>query len=301
MNGINAVLAPAAAPITTATTTFQSGAVTLRSNGSAAGHHHSNTATAANSHSNEGYAPLAGQGSSSSSCSSSSESDDHRRHTTKLSFPRGPEENNDDEEDISPCSSSAVLTVDDKTDCKRLASPNGLSFESCSSSSSLNLSHPNISTGQYTSDEFLYAVQSLEHDLDCILENRDLNPFYEDTSVAGGSKDQIMTPEEEEEECSFNVEDYLVDLDQYLDEQEQRIEMNPSDQNYSCTTLDRRILRQPDTNKTLPRNLREKNSALQRDSAIRSSVNLGKEPNGKYRVVICLGVFYYYLPSLSMR
>lgn len=308
MNNLNAVLAPA----TTPPTSSQLGAV--RGNGSAtttAHHHHNKTPTAATS--NEGYTQLSGQRGSSSSCSSSStvsssESEQdlrQNRHSTRLSFPRGIS----DHLDTSPCSSEGDFErgavgggggggggrnfPSDKTDCKY---SNCLSSEEAntSSSSSLNLSNPNINAGQYSSGDFeaaqysLYSVQSLEHDLDCILENRDLNPFYEESAARGGglSKDLRMAPEEEEEDddCEFNVEDYLVDLDQYLEEQEGR--SDTVDQN----NLDQRIiLRKPNTNRTLPRNhLRDTTttSALKRDAAIRNSVHLGpmgKEPIGELK------------------
>lgn len=64
------------------------------------------------------------------------------------------------------------------------------------------------SSGEEESDGFFYSsVPSIEKDLDSILENRDLNPYYE-----------LNDEYDNDDECEFNVEDYLVDLDQYLDE-----------------------------------------------------------------------------------
>lgn len=337
MNGINAVLAPTA-PTTTAaaastgqSTTAGATITTVRGNGSPANghhhHHHHNTPTAAVTPSNEGYTQLTGQGSSSSNSSSassssavssSSESEHDLRQSTRLTFPR--REDEEEEETLwSPYSSkvdfgapssgvaaegatksfpSVVVGDNQQSDCKysnRLSSE-----ESNTSSSSLNLSNPNITAAQYSSDDydaqFLYTVQSLEHDLDCILENRDLNPFFEDPmgmGASGGSKEDGMFAEAEGAECEFNVEDYLVDLDQYLEEQEKKSESNPGDQ--------RIILRQPNTNRTLPRNhLRqaESTTALKRDAAIRNSMHLGSEPTSEYRTV-CVS-WQYSLPK-SMR
>lgn len=303
MNVINAVLAaaPANAP---------------RSNGSVTHHQQS---TAGQSNSTEGYTALAGQGSSSCSSStvssSSLESEDRQRQNSRLSFPVEESSRCWSKEHLSPFSSKETISEEldaaaaaastshsqhsysDKTDCKYsnrgyASVEGGLSSGSAeantsSSSSSLDLSNPNINSaaGQYSSGEFncrdtnyLYSVQSLEHDLDCILENRDLNPFYEEmlTTTTGDPKD---LSERAADECDFNVEDYLVDLDQYLDEQEQTT--RESDQS-AGGTLDRRILRQPNTNRTLPRNLRDNGSSrLKRESDIRNSVHLGRGPTGK--------------------
>lgn len=301
MNVINAVLAPA--PTTAAALTGQSAGATaatittVRGNGSANGHHHHHnapTVVTVTPPSNEGYTQLTGQGSSSSSASSSSavssssESEHDLRQSARLTFPRGEEETS-----WSPYSSKVDFGAHSgvgeatksfprdrqKSDCKY---SNRLSSESNTSCSSLNLSNPNINAAQYSSDDydaqFLYTAQSLEHDLDCILENRDLNPFYEDPmglGASGGSKEHDI-PDADEDDCEFNVEDYLVDLDQYLDEQEKKSELSPSDQ--------RIILRQPNTNRTLPRNhlrLAESTTALKRDAAIRNSMHLGREPTGE--------------------
>lgn len=319
MNVINAVLA--AAPTNSP-----------RSNGSAATHHQQ---TAGQSNSTEGYTALAGQGSSSCSSStvssSSLESEDRQRRHSRLSFPV--EESSSrcwSQEHVSPFSSkeavseeldaaaAASTSYSDKTDCKysnrgyNSVDGGGLSSSASSSgggggantsSSSLDLSNPNINSevGQYSSGEFtsrdrnyLYSVQSLEHDLDCILENRDLNPFYEEMLTTGGDLKDL--PESAcDDECEFNVEDYLVDLDQYLDEQEQKstttTTTRESDQSASGGgTLDRRILRQPNTNRTLPRNLRDNGSSssrLKRESDIRNSVHLGKGPTGKTIFCCC--------------
>lgn len=173
----------------------------------------------------------------------------------------------------------------------------GVNNSSPSTSSSLNLSNPNISSAQcqFSSGDFnshdpnfLHSVQSLEHDLDFILENRDLNPFFEDMDGATCSADRaalnradnFMESDDEDDACEFNVEDYLVDLDQYLDEQEtgsvKLTEQDPS------AIHDQRVLRKPNTNRTLPRNLRETSTAeLKRQAATRNSVHLGREPNGK--------------------
>lgn len=310
MNVINAATTSALNSVGAATAV-----ATVRSNGAVA--HQHNTAPGSHHTKNEGYTALVGhEGScSSSTVSSSSESEDHQNNNCKsnkrsirLTFPPREE---------SPCSSEADLeagnqhhtdSLSDKTDCNystRVYTNNNnnkssvdppttsslhfLSSESSESTSSLNLSNPNINSGQYSSDDFgghdaqyLYAVQSLEHDLDCILENRDLNPFYEDLATEGGSlvdtRMSPLKPGDFEDDCEFNVEDYLVDLDQYLDEQEQKTTL-PVDND---PTLDRRILRKPNTNRTLPRKLRDPSSALLRDSAIRNSVHLvGKEPTGK--------------------
>lgn len=291
MNVINAVLA-APSPATASQQQQQLGAAaTVRSNG----HHNSSiTTSAASATANEGYNQLTGQGSSSSCSSSESEDHRHRHSTTKPPFPREESPSSSS----ASCSSSSRLfrdDVTDKTDCqyspRDYSSPSTsskcLSSQSNTSSSSLNLSNPNINAVHFPCDEFegdyLYAVHSLEHDLDCILENRDLNPFYEDFAMAGGSKDDRRrdsqaTVDENYDgaSCDFNVEDFLVDLDEYLNEQDRETvaagTLNPS------TTLDRRILRKPNTNRTLPRSLGAKNLVLQRNAALRSSVHLlGKE------------------------
>lgn len=239
MNAINAVLATSSSATTNSPTEGGTAAAATLRNGSAIGHH--NTAATSGqdgSTSHEGYTQL-GQGSS-SSCSSSSESEDQQQrqqHNIGQRFSGSTSE--ESEENFRGTFPS------DKTDChpNRAYPKNDRCLSSDASSSSLNLSSANIDlVGQYSDDfdaQFLYSVQSLEHDLDCILENRDLNPFYDDptggVSSDAGERMSPMGDEDHEEACEFNVEDYLVDLDQYLEEQDQKSVNIPSDASSSHT------------------------------------------------------------------
>lgn len=273
---------------------------------------------------NEGYTALADQGSSSCSSSTASSSSSSlesaepgHHHRLSLSFPVEVSSSSSQENVSTAVAVGAASSRDsfasgtDKTDRSRsnkrgfaTTSPaiglsssssseaNSTSTASLSLSSSLDLSNPNIA-GQYSSGDFhghedyLYAVQSLEHDLDCILENRDLNPFYEDMVALGVAEKNQEIERVSEADSEFNVEDYLVDLDQYLDEQDEgaasSVEGDQRLKTGGSGTLNRRILRRPNTNRTLPRNLREKEDAsrLNSNSSVRNSLHLGKQANGK--------------------
>lgn len=278
MNIMNAVLgAPCSSGTTPPSLSSPGGTTPVRGNGSATGQH--TTAVA------DGYLQLNAQGSScsSSTASSASSESSEEQPSTRLTFPHQQSlwahQNGIGSEEIGSSSESNDFRT----------------------SSSLDLSNPNInaehSSGDNLAEQFFYSVQSLENDLDYILENRDLNPFYEESVTPkyeeGAPNMDKWSVDDDEDDGVFNVEDYLVDLDQYLEEQELKAESGQ----VASGNPNQRIVRKPNTNQTLPRNLSSQRSTLKRNAAIRSSVHLGKEQTGAY--LLFHRYFFKHAPKLK--